>query len=354
MGRHLEPPRFPTKPSNPEVTGEMEDGVIRREMVLWPSELESILFGTEDPDGIEDLIRAHCRNHLGLQLREILFYRRGVGAVFGISVEGGDGIVVKVHRADLVGLRLDGVVLVQRHLATQGLAAPMPLAAPAPLALGIATSEELLDKGEIGNGHDPAVRGTLARGLFEFVEAATPLTSHAQVLPGHLFSGGDALWPIPHDARFDLSLHGGEWIDEIAAAAKRRLREPSGCLVVGHEDWRVENLRVDAGRIVAIFDWDSVVLAHEPALIGQNPTGFTADWSDPDSQPYPSLDESAAFIRDYEAARGQPFTREERETADAASLFALAYKARCEHSDSTLGVFPDAPTEDQWMARPAA
>ena len=52
----------------------------------------------------------------------------------------------------------------------------MPLAAPAPLALGIATSEELLDKGEIGNGHDPAVRGTLARGLFEFVEAATPLT----------------------------------------------------------------------------------------------------------------------------------------------------------------------------------
>ena len=50
---------------------------------------------------------------------------------------------------------------------------------------------------------------------------------------------------------------------------------------MGHEDWRVENLREDAGWIVAIFDWDSVVLAHEPALIGQNSTGFTAGDQDP-------------------------------------------------------------------------
>src|SRR6476620_5260893 len=82
----------------------MESGVIRREIALWPSELESSLFGTEDPDAIEGLIRAHCSEHLGRPLKEILFYRRGVGAVFGVRVEGGDGIVVKVHRADLVGL----------------------------------------------------------------------------------------------------------------------------------------------------------------------------------------------------------------------------------------------------------
>src|SRR6476620_4920158 len=160
----------------------MEEGVIRREMALWPSELESILFGTEDPDAIEGLIRAHCSEQLGRPLKEILFYRRGVGAVFGVRVEAGDGIVVKVHRADLVGLRLDGVVQVQRHLATLGLPAPLPLAPPAPLALGMATSEERIDKGEIGDGHDPVVRETLARGLFEFVDAATALTTpHPQV-----------------------------------------------------------------------------------------------------------------------------------------------------------------------------
>jgi hypothetical protein len=334
---------------NPVVPGA---SVIREEMGRWRSSLESILFGTEDPDDIEWLLRAYCFEHLHRQLEEVLFYRRGAGAVFGIRLDDQADIVVKVHRPDLVGRRLDGAVHVQRHLAELGLPAPRPLATPVPLALGIATSEELIDRGGTADGHDPVVRRILARGLFRFIDAATPLEPSAGVLPGRLFAGGEGtLWPVPHDLRFDLSLPGGEWIDEIAAEAKQRLREPSGHLVVGHEDWRVENLRVDADQIVAIFDWDSVVLAHELVLVGHNASGFTADWSGETDDPFPSEAESAAFITDYEAARGRSFTSAERDTADAAYLYSLAYKARCEYSDAEREIFPDAePGESGWRA----
>ena len=327
-------------------------------MARWTSSLESILFGTEDPDDIGRLLQTHCAKHLHRQLEKILFYRRGVGAVFGIRLDDQADIVVKVHRPDLLGRRLDGAVYVQRHLAELGLPAPRPLATPVPLGLGIATSEERIDGGRIGDGHDPIVRRILAQGLFRFVEAATSLGPRAGVLPGRLFAGGeDSLWPVPHDLRFDLSLPGGEWIDEIAAEAKQRLREPSGRLVVGHEDWRVENLRVDADQLAAIFDWDSVVLAHEPVLVGHNASGFTADWSDDTDDPFPSEEESAAFIAEYEAARGRSFTLAERATAGAAYLYSLAYKARCEHSDAQLGIFPDeGPGVGGWrgLLRPRA
>ena len=43
-----------------------------------------------------------------------------------------------------------------------------------------------------------------------------------------------------------------------------------------------------------------------------------------------------AFVADYEHARGQPFTKVERDALDAANLAAIAYGARCQHSDNQL------------------
>ena len=55
-------------------------------MARWSSPLESILFGTQDPDEVENLLREFCSRHLGRRLEEVLFYERGVGAVFGIRI----------------------------------------------------------------------------------------------------------------------------------------------------------------------------------------------------------------------------------------------------------------------------
>ena len=43
-----------------------------------------------------------------------------------------------------------------------------------------------------------------------------------------------------------------------------------------------------------------------------------------------------AFVAESEAARGTSFTREERQAARAALVYATAYAARCEHSDAVV------------------
>jgi len=90
----------------------------------------------------------------------------------------------------------------------------------------------------------------------------------------------------------------------------------------------------------------------EEAFVGANSTIFTCDWSDPSLDPYPSAAETSAFIADYEAARGRRFTSGDREVIDAARVYRVAYGARCEHSDSVLGVFPgdDAGEREGWSA----
>jgi len=132
------------------------------------------------------------------------------------------------------------------------------------------------------------------------------------------------------------------------AIARERLSEAQGDIVIGHGDWRVENLRLEGERVVAIFDWDSVTVAPEPAFVGHNAAGFTADWTQPKGEILPTLAESKAFLDDYAAECGRPFTASELETADAAHLYALAYGARCEHSDVTLGIFPDRGVDTGW------
>jgi hypothetical protein len=52
-----------------------------------------------------------------------------------------------------------------------------------------------------------------------------------------------------------------------------------------------------------------------------------------------------AFLADYEAARGAPFTDGERRAAVSGLVAAMAYSARCEHPDRLTAVDtrPPAP-----------
>src|SRR5204863_10204867 len=145
----------------------------------WDSRLERVLFGTDDPAAIAGLLDGWCRTHLGHGVLSVGFYRRGVGAVAGLRLADSTAVVVKVHRRELVGHRLGAVVRVQRFLADRGLPAPRPLVPPAPLGRGVATAEELLDRGRAEDAHDPAIRAVLARGLWELVQTSRPLVATA-------------------------------------------------------------------------------------------------------------------------------------------------------------------------------
>jgi hypothetical protein len=94
----------------------------------------------------------------------------------------------------------------------------------------------------------------------------------------------------------------------------------------------------EGDQIVAAYDWQSLAVGGEPALVGAAGHAFTADWGIPQARRLPTLAESQAFVAEYEAARGARFSQPERETVDAAWVYATAYGARCEHSDAQLGL----------------
>ena len=118
--------------------------------------------------------------------------------------------------------------------------------------------------------------------------------------------------------RFDFgaSARGAEWIDDLATAARERLADTVGEIVVAHSDWRAEHVRFARHKIVATYDWQSLAVGSEPVLLGQIGHGFTADWNIDQARRTPTIEEFRAFITDYESARGQRFSQAERNTIE--------------------------------------
>jgi hypothetical protein len=299
-------------------------------------------------------IDTYCRRALGSSIAEAEFVKAGVGCVYGLRLADGRRVVVKVHPPRASARYLEAMQVVQRHLVAAGFPAPEPLAPPAPAGAGLAVAEVLLDRGGRADAHDPAVRRTMAEALVRLVALARRFAELDGLRENLMAMGPDRLWPVPHDARFDFeaTARGAEWIDVIAARARRARDRDAGDVVVGHTDWRVENMRFADGAISAVYDWDSLAVQREAVLAGGVAHLFTADFSaGPDWVQRPSLDEALAFIADYEVARGRPFGADERAVARAALLYAMAFTARCEHSD-LLTDFGTRPVDDSAANEP--
>jgi hypothetical protein len=314
--------------------------------------VERVVYGTTDPAQVAALADAFCREHLGTGIAAPLFYRAHVGSVFGVQLEDGRRLVVKVHQPDSPPSYLAAVQLVQRHLADQGFPCPRPLLEPTPLARGHATVEAYLADGEYQNPHEPAVRRALAQALARQIDLARGFVD----LPGLRDAmrsrplPPDVLWPTPHNAMFDFqkTAAGAEWIDEIAWRAKRiKETEPTGLVVLGHSDWSAKHFRFRGGEICAVYDWDSLRVDLEPEIIGGAAHGFTMVFDTPWEGRVavaPSYQEVLAFITEYEAARGAPFTPAERRLARAACAYSIAYSSRCAQAvDPRPGQADDFP-----------
>jgi hypothetical protein len=314
------------------------ESLISRASQAWDPALERAIFGTGDPATVAALMTSWLTEHCG-PVAEAMFYRPGVGVVAGLWLADGAEVVIKVHRWNVSIERLTAIQQVQTHVAATDRRAPRPLAGPAPLGHGIATVEELRT-GTSADGRDPDVRRHLAEGLHACITAAAPLVGTADV--GRplmaLASEGSTVWGEPHDVRFDFggSAEGAEWIDDAAMLARSQLSDPLPDPVIGHFDWRVQNLAFAGTEIVGIYDWDSLALAPEAVVVGSNAAQFTADWSSNEPDPLPTVDEMRSFVADYERARQVRFSARERSALNAANLYLCAYGARCQHSDAAF------------------
>lgn len=285
----------------------------------------------EDVLGTLDVgeIRARVRE-LDPESEEIFFFAASVGALFGLRRRDGSRVAMKVHKLFTDETYFDEVHRVQSALADAGFPAPRPLR-----RRGLVTWEEWRDVGAFRNAHEPDVRRAMAAALARFHELATAtgFRPRRRFLP----LDDDGLWPVPHNALFDFEATklGAEWIDEIARVAKNRSRETEiGVERVGHTDWSAKHFRFDERlEPTVLYDWDSVTTDREPNLVGTAAASFTyTEELGEEIALWPSADESIAFIADYEAARGAPFSGEERDAAQAACVYLRAYAARCRHS----------------------
>lgn len=181
----------------------------------------------------------------------------------------------------------------------------------------------------------------MARVLAAITTACEPLRPLRQLHVGGVPGLPDgALWPPPPDPRLVLGDSSeAAWIDGIGARARRlRTRPASAPLVIGHGDWHVEHLRLDGDHAAAVYDWDSLLEAPEPFLVGCAVGGFTADWSVDEPPVVPSREVATRFVADYEEARGRRFSPAERATTDAHWLEMTAYAARIELAREQAGL----------------
>jgi Phosphotransferase enzyme family len=335
------PPRLLPMPSTVEL--------VAATLAAWDDEPRIVraVFPDPTPAGIAAAVEGFCERALGAPVATADFFTTSVGAVHGLRLCDGRRVVVKVHPPRASVAYLEAMQAVQRHLAAAGFPAPVPLAPPTPLGRGVATAETLLDRGAPPDGRVPEQRRAMAAGLAELVALARPLAHLAGLRENLMAVRPGALWPTPHDGRFDFATttEGAEWVDRIATTARAlRDRHPAGDEVVGHTDWRAEHLRFADGRLSAVHDWDSLAVLPEPALVGSAAHAFPANWAMPVPPATPTKEEALAFIADYEAAReAGSFTAEDHTRARAALVYTMAYTARCEHSDRRTDLGRRAP-----------
>ena len=296
------------------------------------------VFGTDRAAEISKLTDEFCLAHLGSAIGGSLFYSTSTGAVHGVELEDGRRVVIKTRPplqtnpgVPLGRQELEGVIAVMHKLADSGFPCPRPLLSPNPMGHGIATVEEMIEEGELGDGLDPRCRRMIATGLARVFA----LLRDARGEYGYLTRSSldKNLYPQPHSKLFDFetTAGGAEWIDDFARRA-RAADTFEAQPVLGHGDWRIEHLRFSHGQIVAAFDWDSRMLRREVEMVATAAHGFPMDWSGKGIHRYPTDDEIRAFVTDYEEARNRPFGKAERASLFVNIVYSMAYSARCTHS----------------------
>ncbi|MEO8549686.1 MAG: hypothetical protein ABI678_06925 [Kofleriaceae bacterium] len=264
-----------------------------------------------------------CRAHLGHEVGGARFACKSVGAVFGLTLADDSAVVLKLFPSTCDEAALRAIEACLARINQAGFPSPRPLAPLFQADQVWGAFYELID-GTVLDAHRVDVRRTLAHALAaltEIVIAVDPTGLPTAPTRRH------TLWGPPHRVGIDLGAAGGEWIDARAAAAQHVVRESALPLIAAHLDWGTKNALFVDGKLRAILDWDSLMMATEAELVGRAAAQFTAQWAFP-ARLTPTRAEASAFAHEYEAARGRRFTPVEQRVANASADYLMAEIAR--------------------------
>jgi hypothetical protein len=296
------------------------------------TDTERAVHGTGSVSELQSFLSAYAWDRLGSPIAKVRFRAGRIDAVWGVELDDGRAVVIKVHRppADIDAIAAAGDA--QRLLTAANFPCPEPLSGPDEIDGRVLTAEVLL-AGEVPDGRDPVNRRLLAAGLAWHIDL---LRSRPDLLhrtgPGpswcHYQAGP---WPVPHDPIVDFrstpSRYG--WLDRYAQrAADQILAYRDGAeVVVGHADWYAGNTAVAESALVGTFDWELVADA-EAVIAGFTAACYAASSTSGSGLSTP--DEVAAFLQDYDVARGVSLTGREQRSACGAAAWILAFNARWE------------------------
>jgi hypothetical protein len=295
--------------------------------------VEEIVFGTHNLGEIDSIVDRFCVTELGAGIAEVLFRATSVGVVVAAVLSDDRRVAVKAHQPREARERLQAVRDMQAALYRAGLPCPRPLVGPVALVNGYATAETLLGAGDFRDTHDPVCRRLIAEALAWHLAVTGTRETPEALAGGWSLNEGDRLWPARAHAPifdFDATGAGAEWIDELGARAKAAAG-PTGRLIAGHSDWSGKHFRFEDDAISAIYDWDSLAVRSEVALVGVAAMSYTSRFDLPGVPRAPTPEEMSAFIDEYSAGRETRLSRAERGQIAAHGLLLAAYIARCEH-----------------------
>jgi hypothetical protein len=302
--------------------------------------IERALFGPVTQDAIDHWLDHLISTRLSCGVSEVLFRSGRISAVYGLQLDDGSRVAVKVHRGEPDLNSLAAAAASQRWLADHGYPASHPIDGPAVLDGHVAVIESLLERGSPADAHDPAVRAGMAASFADQLHLLAQMDLPVALTERPAWTNHSAgPWPTPHDPIFDFSTtpSGFEWLDIFAQRASDALTATHFAPAVGHSDWVCGNVLLSDATVTGAFDWDSLVIDSEPVLAGRAAGGFTSGSTSGAVTPSPQ--EILAFLGDYERCRPTPFAPEQRTAALAAARWNLAYNARC-----VLSYFgPDSP-----------
>lgn len=314
------------------------------------------IFGTTDTDAISALLNDYCRQQFDQEILYCTFAYLSVGATFVVQLSDRRQIVLKAYGAEQRLSSLRASFRVQQALADAGFPCPAVLQLPQRVRPTILTAQAYCKGDSLGRLRHRAdekslsgenslpvqqrsplepmahIRRTMAHSLARLIGQSKSY-SHQDILIWMELHKPE-LWHRPHNVLFDFekTAAGAEWIDSIAQQAKQRLRAAPGPIVIGHSDWSLQNMSFAQGDLACVYDWDSLRVGLEPCFVGGAARVYRHDWRVGSPEPAISLDEVQDFVREYEAARGQPFTTEEHRVMGAAIVYTAAYGVRCAHA----------------------
>jgi hypothetical protein len=283
-------------------------------------------------------IDAWCSRQLGSGVAEILFDRTHLSYVVGVRLIDGREVVVKVRAP---AARLTVCTQVQAALWRAGIPCPEPLAGPAPFGDWSAGAESLKSGGEMLSPDGGAVH-RYAELLARLVRLAPDPGSVGPLAPNPPWTAWDhghrGIWPPPDDRDDDLNAHpAAAWLDEVGSRVRDRLRRAENLRpVIGHGDWEGQNLRWRDGQPWAVHDWDSVISAPEPIIVGL----AASVWRCGPVSRAATVDESAAFVEAYQDAAGRRWSTDELQASWAAGLWVYAFNAKKASLDGHLWLGP--------------